>query len=379
MNGNRLPPLILATEELVWLLKTTTVGGSVYGGGEESGVDGNTIVTVTGGTIGTAGKGGATWGNVYGGGKGKDDDVNAGLVKGNTNITISGTADATKIIHNVYGGGAFGSVGTFTAFDAKGFPTACTANTGTANITITGGTFGSDGKENGMIFGSSRGSEGDPETDDNVDKIAWVGNTNVVIGTQSGTPDLTNPKIAGSVYGGGENGHNYQNAQVTIHSGTIGITNPETDGGARYPYRGNVYGGGCGTDTFDRGEGDNKKTYYNFNAGIVMGNTQIDIDGGHIVHNVYGGGAMGTVGTYTLADDTYHAAHTDVPVGMPYECKTGTGNCTINITGGLFGMTNATMTGHGNDGPDDFGHIFGAGRGYSKDPNVYPNIECFLQ
>ena len=31
---------------------TTTVGGSVYGGGEESGVDGNTIVTVTGGTIG---------------------------------------------------------------------------------------------------------------------------------------------------------------------------------------------------------------------------------------------------------------------------------------------------------------------------------------
>ena len=353
---------------------TTTVGGSVYGGGEESGVDGNTIVTVTGGTIGTAGKGGATWGNVYGGGKGKDDDVNAGLVKGNTNITISGTADATKIIHNVYGGGAFGSVGTFTAFDAKGFPTACTANTGTANITITGGTFGSDGKENGMIFGSSRGSEGDPETDDNVDKIAWVGNTNVVIGTQSGTPDLTNPKIAGSVYGGGENGHNYQNAQVTIHSGTIGITNPETDGGARYPYRGNVYGGGCGTDTFDRGEGDNKKTYYNFNAGIVMGNTQIDIDGGHIVHNVYGGGAMGSVGTFTFADDAYHAEHTDVPVGMPYECKTG-GNCTINITGGLFGMTNATMTGHGNDGPDDFGHIFGAGRGYSKDPNVYPNIE----
>ena len=354
---------------------TTTVGESVYGGGEESVVAGDTEVNVTCGTIGTTGKGGARWGNVFGGGKGKEDDVTAGQVKGNTNVTISGTTETTKIIHNVYGGGAFGSVGTFTYDGTTGFPNSLTENTGTANITITGGTFGSDGKENGMIFGSSRGSEGDPETDDNVDKIAWVGNTNVVIGTQSETPVLTNPKIAGSVYGGGENGHNYQNAQVTIHSGTIGITNPETDGGARYPYRGNVYGGGCGTDTFDRGEGDDKKTYYDFNAGIVLGNTQVDIDGGHIVHNVYGGGAMGSVGTYTLADEAYHAEHPEVPVGMPLSCAENTGLCTINITGGKIGMTNATMQGHGTDGPDDFGHVFGAGRGYSKDPNLYPNIE----
>ena len=61
----------------------TTVGESVYGGGEESGVGGNTEVNVTGGTIGTTGKGGAIWGNVYGGGKGKEKDVAAGQVKGN--------------------------------------------------------------------------------------------------------------------------------------------------------------------------------------------------------------------------------------------------------------------------------------------------------
>ena len=353
---------------------TTTVGESVYGGGEESGVGGNTIVNITGGTIGTTGKGGATYGNVYGGGKGKADDVDAGLVKGNTTINISQAENqTTTIIHNVYGGGAFGSVGTFTYDGTTGLPNGLTANTGTAKITITGGTFGSDGKENGMIFGSSRGSEGDPKADTNIDKIAWVGNTNVIIGTTSAESNA-NPWIKGSVYGGGENGHNYQDGHVTVHSGTIGITDSSVDGGARYSTRGNVYGGGCGTDTFDRGEGDNKKTYYNFNAGIVLGNTQVGIDGGHIVHNVYGGGAMGTVGTYTLADEAYHDAHTDVPVDMPYECKAG-GTCTINITGGLFGMTNATMTGHGNDGPDDFGHVFGAGRGYSKDPNVYPNIE----
>ena len=353
---------------------TTTVGESVYGGGEESDVGGDTEVNVTGGTIGTIGKGGATWGNVYGGGKGKEDDVTAGLVKGNTNVTISGTTETTKILHNVYGGGAFGSIGTFTYNSTTGFPNGLTDNTGTTNITITGGTIGSNGKDNGMVFGSSRGSEGDPASDANVDKIAWVGNTNVVIGTTDAESNA-NPAIKGSVYGGGENGHNYQNGHVTVHSGTIGITDSEIDGGARYPTRGNVYGGGCGTDTFERGEGDNKKTYYDFNAGIVLGNTQVDIDGGHIVHNVYGGGAMGSVGTYTFADAAYNTEHPEVPVGMPISCAANTGLCTINITGGKIGMTNATMTGHGTDGPDDFGHVFGAGRGYSKDPDLYPNIE----
>ena len=166
-------------------------------------------MNVTGGTIGTTGKGGATWGNVYGGGKGKEDDVNAGLVKGNTNVTISGSP---AILHNVYGGGAFGSVGTFTYDSTTGFPNGLTNETGTANVTIKGGTFGSNGKDNGMVFGSSRGSEGDPEAADSyVNKIAWVGNTNVVIGTTS-AEDNTNPWIKGSVYGGGENGHNFQNA-----------------------------------------------------------------------------------------------------------------------------------------------------------------------
>ena len=347
----------------------TRVLSSVYGGGNLADVNGNTTVNVTGGTIGTTGKGGATWGNVYGGGKGLEDDVDAGLVKGNTNVTISGSP---AILHNVYGGGAFGSVGTFTYDSTTGFPNGLTNETGTANVTIKGGTFGSDGKDNGMVFGSSRGSEGDPEAADSyVNKLAWVGNTNVIIGD---TNEETSPAIMGSVYGGGENGHNYQDAHVTIHKGTIGITDPEVDGGARYPTRGNVYGAGCGTDTFERGEGDNKKTYYDFHAGIVQGNTMVTIDGGHVVHNVYGGGAMGTVGTYTLADEAYHTAHPDVPVGKPYECTAG-GLCTISITGGKIGMTNATMTGHGNDGPDDFGHVFGAGRGTSKDPEQYPNVE----
>ena len=307
---------------------TTTVAESVYGGGEESGVDGNTSVTVTGGTIGTTGKGGATWGNVYGGGKGKEKDVKAGLVKGNTTVSISGSP---TIIHNVYGGGAYGSVGDFTYDSTTGMPTAlATANTGVCTVTITGGTFGSNGHENGMVFGSSRGDvavpEGEPAVDPN-DRMAWVYSTHVTIGDTSAE---TSPTIKGSVYGSGENGHTFQNTVVDINKGKIGITDTNIDGGAAYAYRGNVYGGGCGTDMYDSND-DGIKDKYNPLAGIVQGTTTVNITGGHVVHNVYGAGAMGSVGGGAEANS---------------------GKTTINVTGGRIGY----------DG-DGNGHVFGAARG----------------
>ncbi len=317
---------------------TTTVAESVYGGGEESGVGGDTEVTVTGGTIGTTGKGGATWGNVYGGGKGKEKDVKAGLVKGNATVSISGSP---TILHNVYGGGAYGSVGTFTYADDDyhtahpevpvGMPTAlATANTGVCTVTIKGGTFGSNGKENGMVFGSSRGDvatpEGDPAVDPN-DRMAWVYSTHVTIGDAGAA---TSPDIRGSIYGSGENGHTFQNAVVDINKGIIGITDTSVDGGATYAYRGNVYGGGCGTDLYDS-NGDGIKDKYNPLAGIVQGTATVNITGGHVVHNVYGAGAMGSVGGGADA---------------------ASGKTTINISGGRIGY----------DG-DGNGHIFGAARG----------------
>ena len=306
---------------------TTQVKGSVYGGGEESVVTGNTVVNITGGTIGTTGKGGATWGNVYGGGKGKEKDVTAGLVKGNTTVSISGSP---TIIHNIYGGGAYGSVGDFT-YDASGMPTAlATANTGACTITITGGTFGSDGKENGMVFGSSRGDvaipEGTPAVDPN-DRMAWVCSTHVIIGDANAE---TSPTIKGSVYGSGENGHTFQNTVVDINKGIIGITDTNVDGGAAYAYRGNVYGGGCGTDKYDSNS-DGIKDKYNPLAGIVQGTTTINITGGQVVHNIYGAGAMGSVGGGAEATS---------------------GKTTINVTGGRIGY----------DG-DGNGHVFGAARG----------------
>lgn len=364
--------------------KVMKVGKSVYGGGEESGVNGSTSVTINGGTIGTANYGGAEYGNVYGGGKGKEKNVTAGLVKGNTTVSISGSP---TIIHNVYGGGAYGSVGEFDYNNTTGMPTARKANTtgGNTLVTITGGTIGTTGQDNGMIFGSSRGDvaapEGNPAIDPN-DRMAWVYKTEVVIGQ---TNDQTaGPQIKGSVYGSGENGHTLNDTDVKVHSGTIGIESGEEVtyqgikySGPRYLFRGNVYGGGCGTDTYKETDAQEiTKTYYNFNAGIVKGNTNVTIDGGHIVHNVYGGGSMGSVGTYTsFIDNAYNAAHPDaqLPVGKPKECAEGTGKSTVVISGGVIGVAGAKMTAGG--GPDDYGHVFGAGRGDTKDPVEYPNVE----
>ena len=266
---------------------------SVYGGGELAGVTGNTDIVLNSGTIGTEGEGGAIYGNIYGGGFGNTESTTAGLVSGNTNMTINGGA----VLHNLYGGGAYGSVGTYT-YNSETHETTCAEGTGTANITVAGGTIGTNGHENGMVFGASRGDVAAP--DGVHDRLAWVNNTNVIIGTSGeghGT-DAPEPQIKGSVYGGGENGHTYHDTHVTINSGRVGITDINIDGGAAYAYRGNVYGGGCGTDKYvDTGDGNKEK--YNPKSGIVNGTTHVVINGGHVVRNLYGAGAMGSAVTGT--------------------------------------------------------------------------------
>ena len=318
------------------------VEGSVFGGSENGHVRGNTNVAISGGTIGVQSikKGGATVGNVYGGGQGSTEHFDAGIVKGNTNVTISGGT----IYHNIYGGGAYGSVGTITLGTATyvpghasvaDMPTAwdrtTDAETGKATITVTGGTIGQDGDENGMIFGSSRGDvatpAGDPAIDPN-DHTAWVYDTEVTIGTNGSE---TGPTIFGSVYGSGENGHVFNDTDIKIYSGIVGVASGAkmTDShdveydADDYPYRGNVYGGGCGEDKYDSNS-DETPDMYNPLAGIVLHNTNITITGGHVVHDIYGAGALGSVGNKS----------------------------TINISGGRIGV----------DGDND-GNVYGAARG----------------
>jgi hypothetical protein len=304
---------------------------SIYGGGEVASVNGSADVAVSGGEVGKDKVGdkqfgGASMGNVYGGGSGHPNIVRCGRILKNTKVTISG-AD-TKIYHNVYGGGAYGTVGEFTyttGTDGKvnGVTGLKTAGTGTAEVIITGGTIGTDGHENGMVFGSSRGDINKPGERD--DHTAWVYDAKVTIGT-SGSD--AGPAIKGSIYGSGENGHTFNDTDVKVYSGTIGIH----DGTAADGTRGNVYGGGCGTDKyyststelFD-GNGD----AYNPLAGIVQGTATVIINGGHVLHNVYGAGAMGPVGVDGVGHKT-----------------------TVNINGGRIGY----------DGNDN-GNVYGGARG----------------
>ena len=383
------------------IVRSTTInmtGGtayaSVYGGGELAQVVGShttdnkalgTEIYISGGTIGISGQGGATWGNVFAGGKGNTSDVEAGLVKSNTKVAISqASGKTTKIWHNIYGGGAYGSVGTFTyygesteyateydkykvggtapdaeklaALVAKKDDITGWTSGGTAYVTISGGTIGNDGKENGMIFGSSRGDVG--ASGEIHDKLAWVYDTEVTI---------NGGQINGSVYGGGENGHTYHNATVAIHDGTIGINANETvtykddpkdatkvtytGKDYNYPYRGNVFGGGCGTDKYysnttgvaDPHDGNGDK--YNPLAGIVLGAASITMDGGTVVHNIYGAGAMGSVGTMTTDADNHLVI-------------SGGGTTTIAISGGTVGVDGIVVA----DGNSN-GNVFGAARG----------------
>lgn len=367
------------------------VKGSVYGGGELAIVQGShttsdsktvgTEINIIGGSIGynQDGFGGATMGNVYGGGKGSLDTKQAGLIKTNTLIKISGG----NIYHNIYGGGAYGSVGTFNYATPAGStqpsstPSGCTAGTGTAWINITGGTLGINGHENGMVFGSSRGDVAIPDAsgEDPNNKLAWVDNTDVTIGASPGTN--TTPWIKGSVYGSGENGHVLHDTYVAIHDGKIGIeaadgisftSNGKTYTGAEYGSRGNVYGGGCGTDTYAVTEGTGTeavtKHYFNRSSGIVRGNATVTMDGGHVVRNVYGGGAMGSVGLFTRKSDGT-APH--IP-GVVESCATNTGLCTVTIRGGTVGPKNDAMS-------DDVGNVFGASRGEVHDASLYPNLD----
>ena len=388
-------------------MTTGLVRASIYGGGEVAAIGGSTNINISGGKIGRnevyglstedpgyVKYGGATTGNVFGGGKGTNSHTLVGVVKRNTTINISaGDGVPTGepfIYHNIYGGGAYASVGTFIFSDGgkatkwmetipEGIPLNWVDSTGIAVVNIKGGTIGISGRDNGMVNGSSRGdiakpvptyqkSMHDSIPKDPYDKMAWVDSAFVNIGETG----KVGPRIKGSVYGGGENGHVFTRATVNVKGGTIGFADEEEpwyDFGndsineAAWITRGNVYGAGCGTDMYDSDD-DGKNDAHNAWAGCVIGNTEINISGGHVTQNVYGGGSMGSVGRIVENETQIHSDVTNGfalswPSKFVYqELSNGltTGKATINITGGRIGTTGS-----------DNGDVFGGTRGEAGD------------
>ena len=364
-----------------------TMLGSIYGGGRLASVgyglypaddarygvmrpdnqddDGNTVAGFSRGHITVS------YGNVYGGGVGHaaltaaersqvgrdatSDSIPtfAGLTGGTIQVNISGGA----INNNVYGAGELASVGTIntvvkhtdkTTTYCLSWPYEYTyhGSSGDARVTITGGTIGfkSGGvTTGGDIYGSARGTVGDRYVTGRL-ATARVTHVNINLASASDT-------IFGTVYGSGENGHVYDSAVVTLTNGLV---------------LGNVFGGGKGVDTYtDQLQRADESTYdtlvYDIIAGKVFGNTKVNILGGRVAQNVYGGGNLASVGIGNYKG--YGEATGTIPSADSLLAE-NSGHCYVTILGGIIGpdsIINGTI--YNGDYAVTTGHVYGAGKG----------------
>jgi len=206
--------------------------------------------------------------------------------------------------------------------------------------------------------------------------------------------------VAGAVYGGAENGHVMGDTKVTLTNGLIGHS---------------LYGGGSGKGQFktdltmipegrrdivtNTGSGTPPKkdgdqyeaTCYSITAGKVFGNTSVEMTGGKVIRNIYGGGNMGSVGkgNYAGGPDDYSTAGYGEKLTGTNNLWDGdnefslaflnSGKCTVKITGGTVGYVDPTnpeksmypLTSDKKiyDASLPYGSVFGGCRGESA-PNI---------
>ena len=400
VGNSTIVQLAYTNNTLVNIEGTANVTGSVFGGGETGHVRVNTGVYVKGGTVGTElidaehviddnGRGRLLYrGNVYGGGRGIDigDDGNlsltAGRVYGNTFLEVSGG----KVYHDIFGGGSLASVGQ-EVIDTNGEVT-YPDDSGLAEVHIKGGIIGYTSDENaskqgfncGFVYGGCRGLSAAPSSD--LIKMAYVHNAKVYI--ENGAD------IKGSVFGGGANGHVKNDTYVEISGGSIGTPLLDDEVGfddhgvaVKPVFRGNAYAGGRGVDQYYTSSGGTTEARYSLSAGAVYGNAELKMTGGHVWHNVYGSGAMASVGTVeakpagthvhdevvdnngTLVNDVvYNPDESDINY-LTGVFKDGTGTVKVSILGGTVGDTTSGQEGRNN------GRVYGAGRGVSANRSDY--------
>ena len=212
------------------------------------------------------------------------------------------------------------------------------------------------------------------------------------------------PTILASVYGGGQDGHVRRDTKVTINSGEIGLPYNEFNrnlldtknmslseelDNPQWLFRGNVFGGGSGVNKYKfdfDGDGeytsivkygptdetmvDTKEEYYSNSSGSVTRFTEVNIYGGTIHRNVYGGGSLGSIGAPKILETQGDLYKKD----LSEENKANWGKQsqnTVNIGGGASVVTIGT--------PTDYnkvygGEVYGACRGKSDlDPEQFAN------
>ena len=312
---------------------TLTESASVYGGHLHNFSEntGNAVVTVSGGRLGPL------WTDL------EVDEAGEALVSGN-------------VINTSYSkGGKAGAIDTIAKY------------------------YKCLGQNEGMVYGSGRGVNYDFDEVVEHDhthyiEMAFTNNTTVTV---SGTAD-----VVGCVFGGGENGHVKGDTEVDIEGGVVGgmrlhhngfflpnhdapnriyITTSNDDelgfgisGVGMNVFRGNVYGGGRGVDHTQVTSGSvfsaNQKEIFSISAGRVYGNTEVNITGGTVYHNVFGGGSIASVGTYNYPQTSPGVY--DFLESNPENAVANTGKTTVNVTGGQVGVMG-----------ENEGGVYGGGRG----------------
>ena len=395
---------------------TTTVAESVYGGGEESAVNGDTQVTINGGSVNQS---------VYGGGCEAD-------VKGNTNVSMTDG----YIFNGIFGGGLSGSVGTFTRSTAEadvniyghtthdgclGKPVSCAENTGKCTVVVSGGQIGpievatigmnrpaSQGGPvpEGWVWGGGRGKVESPNENPDVHFTAYVGSTDVTI--------KENAFILESIIGGGEFGRVLGNTKVNIEGGQIGVGANQTEDGkpkrypnekfvdpnvtpitnenalapcSHYPY-GKVVGGKTIYETYDPYADEYKANHSgSLPTGLEGGSTDNASDGKTWIGCVFGGGsgyfpykdtdANGQITKYGWVESAgWVEGNTEVFISGGHilsnvyganEYTNVKGKSTVTMTGGTIGVP---LTKEQFKNCPQMGHLFGGGKG---DPRTYFN------
>lgn len=307
-------------------------GGSIdfiVGGAGRTETYGHRLINVTGGVVNRA---------VYGGSNGYLGSNGEGVLTGSTLVYIGGNAvigsdealagrpsDYGEVVGSVYGVGNGRSGNNYT-------------NIGTASSSTI--IIDQEAVINGHVFGG--GNYGAVGTEINSSTKTDI--------------NILGGKVVGSIYGGGNN--NGAGRSSTTFNVNIEMTGGEV---------GNIYGG--------------SRT-----KGVIYGNTNINVIGGVVTNDVYGGGEGGY--TNSTNSGTFVTGNVSVKIGR--DLTTGLNELPLTINGSVYGgSAYGSVNGSSNSGSENtslsttvdvyYGKIhravFGGGKGdTSYTPKVYAPV-----
>ena len=229
-----------------------------------------------------------------------ESDLHVRNVFGASNLALytptnaSGNYPAVNIKHGTVSGSVFGA--------GNGDPNDATKGIVTSNpvvvigdavaghcAVVTGNVYG--GGNNAAVTGSTTVTYNDNNTSSTVGQLFGGGNAAGVSGAAAVT--LTSGKVTGGIYGGcNSSGTIGGNTQVSVTGGTVGTDATHTA---------NIHGGGYGQQTAVSGD-----VTVNIGAVTGSGNSAVYSGSATIYGDVYGGSALGNVNTDHSGGGTYN-------------------------------------------------------------------------